>query len=450
MSAIVAIIGRPNVGKSSLFNRMIRKERERNLYAITEKTPGVTRDRNYGFVEWEGRTFTVIDTGGFYPEGLPHETREIADQVHEQALFAIEEADIIIHLLDGKEGLIPSDRDMADMLRASGKKVFWVVNKIDVPAREGNVIDFYSIGAESICPVSAVSGYGYDDLMDKIVSELPTAGDSAAASLQNLPKIAVVGRPNVGKSTLINALLGKKRLIVSPVPGTTRDAIDSVCSYYGEKFLLIDTAGLRKKPREYSVEGLSVMRTMRSVERADVVILVIDASLGIGDQEQKIAGIAEELGKGMLLFFNKWDLIEDPEAEYKRLGTEIKRKLWFMEYVPWVTASCSKKTRITNIFPLVKEIIEERQKRIKTPELNNLLIKTLQRKPFPLYKGKELKFYYIAQTGIEPPTFRLFVNFPAGVKGQHVSYLEKALRARYSFKGTPVRIFVKGRRNMLK
>jgi GTP-binding protein len=429
---------------------MLKKAKERGPVAITEETPGVTRDRNYGFAEWEGRSFTVIDTGGFYPEGLPHEAKEIAGQVREQALFAIEEADLIIHLLDGKEGLIPSDREMADMLRASGKKVFWVVNKIDVPSREGNVIDFYAIGAEDIYPVSAATGLGYEEFMDRLVSELPPSDDSDRSSFQGLPKVAVIGKPNVGKSTLINALLGKNRLIVSPVPGTTRDSIDSVCLYYGEKFLFIDTAGIRKKTREYSVEGLSVMKTMRSIEKADVVIIVIDASQGIGEQEQKIAGIAEELGKGVLLFFNKWDLIADPEAEYKRLGAEIKRRLWFMEYVPWLTASGMKKTRITNIFPVIDEIIAERRKKIKTPELNNLLIKTLERKPFPLYKGKELKFYYMTQTGIEPPTFRLFVNFPAGVKSQHVSYIEKALRANYSFKGTPIRIFVKGRRNMLK
>jgi len=450
LSAIVAIIGRPNVGKSSLFNRMIRKPKERRPAAITEETPGVTRDRNYGYVEWEGHHFTVIDTGGFYPEGLPHEAEEVAGQVREQALFAIEEADLIIHLLDGKEGLIPSDREMADILRSSGKKVMWAVNKIDVPSREGNVIDFYGIGSDDIYPVSAVSGLGFEELMDRIVSEIPASDETLDAKLQMLPKVAVIGRPNVGKSTLINALLGKKRLIVSPLPGTTRDSIDSVCTYYGEKFLFIDTAGIRKKPRNYSVEGLSVMRTMRSIERSDVVIILVDAAQGIGDQEQKIAGMAEELGKGVILFFNKWDLVKTPENLYKELSGEIKRKLWFMAYVPWLTASGLKKTRITNIFPLIREVIAERRKKIKTHELNELLIKTLEKKPFPLYKGKELKFYYITQTGIEPPTFRIFVNFPAGVKAQQIGYIEKALRFRYSFKGTPIRLFVKARRVMVK
>ena len=450
MSAIVAIIGRPNVGKSSLFNRMIKKPKERRPAAITEETPGVTRDRNYGSVDWEGRIFTVIDTGGFYPEGLPHEAKEIAGQVREQALFAIEEADLIIHLLDGKEGLIPSDREMADFLRASGKKVLWVVNKIDVPSREGNIIDFYGIGANDIYPVSAISGLGFEEVMERIVEELPPSDEILDAELQMLPKVAVIGKPNVGKSTLVNALLGKKRLIVSPVPGTTRDSIDSICTNYGERYLLIDTAGIRKKQRQYSVEGLSVMRTMRSIERADVVIILVDTAQGIGDQEQKIAGMAEELGKGVILFFNKWDLIENPEAVYKGLATEIKRKLWFMEYVPWLTASGLEKTRITNIFPLINEIIAERRKKIKTHELNEFLIQTLKRKPFPLYKGKELKFYYITQTGIEPPTFRIFVNFPAGVKPQQIGYIEKAIRSRYSFKGTPIRLFVKARRIMVK
>jgi GTPase len=449
LSYMVAIIGRPNVGKSSLFNRMVKKAKKHGPMAITEETPGVTRDRNYGPAEWEGRTFTVIDTGGFYPEGLPHEAREIAGQVKEQALFAIEEADLILHLLDGREGILPSDREMADTLRASGKKVFQVVNKIDAPSRESDVIDFYSLGANEILPVSAVTGMGYDDLMDKIISEMPPAGDEEPQTMPDIPKIAVIGRPNVGKSTFINALLGKNRLIVSPLPGTTRDAIDSVCSYYGKKYLFIDTAGLRKKTKAYSIEGLSVMRTMRSIEKSDVVIIVIDASQGIGEQEQKIAGMAEELGKGVLLFFNKWDLIPDPEAEFKRLGGEINRKLWFMEYVPWLTASGVKRTRITDIFPLIDEIMAERRKKIKTPELNNLLVRVLERKPFPLYKGKVLKFYYITQTGTEPPTFRLFVNYPEGVKAQHISYIEKAIRASYSFKGTPVRIFVKARRNMV-
>ncbi|HMK61325.1 MAG TPA: ribosome biogenesis GTPase Der [Dissulfurispiraceae bacterium] len=450
MSAVVAIIGRPNVGKSSLFNRMIKKSGHRKPAAITEETPGVTRDRNYGFVDWEGRKFTVIDTGGFYPEGLPHEEQEIADQVREQALFAIEEADIIVHLLDGKEGLIPSDREMAGLLRASGKKVFWVVNKIDVPSRENNIIDFYAIGGKDIYPVSAASGLGFEELMERIVAELPASGSILDPALQNLPKVAVIGKPNVGKSTLINAFLGKKRLIVSSVPGTTRDAIDSLCTYYGEKFLFIDTAGIRKKPRQYSVEGLSVMRTMKSIERADIVIVVVDASQEIGDQEQKIAGLAQELGKGLILFFNKWDLVKDPETAYKRLAEEIKLKLWFMEYVPWITASGLKKTRITNVFPLIREIMAERRRKIKTHELNELLLKILARKPFPLYRGKELKFYYITQTGIEPPTFRIFVNYPSGIKASQIGYIEKALRTRYSFKGTPIRIFVKARRNVVK
>jgi GTP-binding protein len=446
---MVAIIGRPNVGKSSLFNRILKKVRKRGHAAITEETPGVTRDRNYGSAEWEGKTFTVIDTGGFYPEGLPHEAREIAGQVQEQAMFAIEEADLIIHLLNAREGVLPPDREMADTLRASGKKVFQVVNKIDTPSREGDLIDFYSLGSEHIFPVSAETGLGYEELMDRIAAEMPAQSEADDTGRAEIPKVAVIGKPNVGKSTLINALLGKKRLIVSPLPGTTRDAIDSVCTYYGKEFLFIDTAGLRKKTAAYSIEGLSVMRTMRSIERADVVIVVVDAAQGIGDQEQKIAGIAEELGKGLILLFNKWDLVADPEAEFKRLGGEIKRKLWFMDYAPWLTVSGMNRTRMTNIFPLIGEIMEERRKKIKTPDLNNLLIRILEKKPFPPYRGKPLKFYYVTQTGSEPPTFRIFVNYPDAVKDQHLRYIEKALRTSYSFKGTPIRIFVKGRRNMV-
>jgi GTP-binding protein len=451
MSPIVAIVGRPNVGKSTLFNRLIRTGRAKTddypkASAITESAPGVTRDRNYGEAEWEGTRFTAIDTGGFYPEGLPHENKEIAHQVKEQALFAIEEADIIIHLLDGREGVNPSDEELAAILRKSGKKILWVANKIDSPCKEGLSLEFYSIGADEIFPVSAVTGYGFDDLMDKIVSLMPSAKDfQPPAEEEEIPKVAIAGKPNVGKSTLINSLLGKKRLITSHIPGTTRDSIDSVCSYYGKKYLLIDTAGIRKKAKGYSIERFSVVRAMKSIERADVVIIVIDASEGIVEQDQKIAGMAEEYGKGALFLFNKWDLVKEPEAEYKKISKEIKSRLWFMPYAPFLTTSGVEKTRITKIFPAIDEIIAERKKRIPTAELNRTLEKIISSKPLPLHKGKTVKFLYMTQVETEPPAFALFVNYPEAVKGRHVRYIERALREEYSFKGTPIRIYVKPR-----
>ncbi|MBI5188489.1 MAG: ribosome biogenesis GTPase Der [Nitrospirae bacterium] len=430
---IVVIVGRTNVGKSTLFNRMTGSHA-----AIVEDIPGVTRDRNYGDAEWEGKKFVVVDTGGFYPE--PPE--DIFLQIKEQAIFAIEEADIIIHLLDGKDGLTPSDMELARLLRESGKKVFWVVNKIDILKHEERVHDFYPIGTDELWPLSAVAGYGYDDFMDRLTSILPSYVEEEI----DYPKIAVVGRPNVGKSTLINTLLGRKRMIVSPVPGTTRDSIDTICTYYGRKYLLIDTAGLRRKGRVgYSIERFSMVRALRSIERCDVALIVIDAIEGIVEQDQKIAGIVEGYGKGAVFLLNKWDLIDKPEEAYKRLGDELSRKMWFIRYVPILTISAIEKKRVTKIFPIIDEIVKERKKRIPTAELNRFFREAISRMPLPIYKGKAVKFYYITQVKTEPPIFVVFTNYPAALKDAHIRYIEKGLRERFLFKGTPIRIYVKAR-----
>lgn len=446
MKPIIAIVGRANVGKSTLFNRIVRMSADlTKCTAITESIPGVTRDRNYAESEWNNEKFIVIDTGGFYTEEMPHENREILRQVKEQALFAIEEAALIIHLLDAKEGLNPSDAELANILRESGKKILWVANKIDTPSKEDRLIEFYEIGADEIIPVSAETGYGFDELMDKIVSLIPKRGEVRPSMEEDIPKIAVVGRPNVGKSTLINSLLGKKRLIVSPVPGTTRDSIDSICTYYGKKYLFVDTAGIRRRGKIYSIERFSVVRAVRSIEKADVVIIVLDASEGIVEQDKKIAGVVEEYGKSAIFLLNKWDLIPEPDEEYKRITQELKNKMWFMNYAPCITTSGLEKKRTTKIFPLIDEIIVERRKRIPTGDLNKFLSKIISAKPFPTYRGKELKFFYITQVGVEPPTFTIFVNYPSGVKDHHIRHIEKALREEYSFKGTPIRIHVKSR-----
>ncbi len=444
MKPIVAIVGRPNAGKSSLFNRMCRKAFAEKPFAIIESTPGVTRDRNYSEAEWEGKQFIVIDTGGFYAEEMLSEEREIYKQVKEQAMLAIEESDLIIHLLDGKEGLSLSDRELANILRKSSKKVFWVINKIDTPAKENRILEFYAIGIDEAIPVSAVTGYGFDDFMDKIASAVPPKTDMQVKA-EEIPKIAIVGKPNAGKSTLINSLLGKKRLIVSPVPGTTRDAIDSICSYYGKKYLLIDTAGIKKKSKLNSIESFSVIRAIKSIERSDVTVIVIDISAGITEQDQKIAGASKEYGKGAIFLINKWDLAKEPEKEFKKIEHVLKNKMWFMDYAPFITASGIERKRITKIFPLVDEIIAERKKRIPTAELNKFLSAFASTQPFALYRGKELKLQYITQVDIEPPVFRLFVNRPLAVKDQHIRHLEKKLREEYSFKGTPIRIYVKTR-----
>jgi GTP-binding protein len=451
MSTLIAIVGRPNVGKSALFNRLLKAGGvPSQSTAITESTPGVTRDRNYGQTEWEGKRFTIVDTGGFYAEGIPHETAEIARQVKEQAMLAVNEADVIIHLLDGKEGLNPADLELAGILRKSGKKIMWAANKIDSMLKEVRALEFYRIGAENIIPVSAITGLGIDDLMDAIIANVPNLVpegeiESPAQNISNFPRIAVVGRPNAGKSTLINSLLGKRRLIVSPAPGTTRDPVDSVCTHYGRKYLLVDTAGIRKKQKEYSLESFSMMRAIKSIERADVAVIVLDASEGITDQDQRIAGIVDEYGKGALFLLNKWDLVKDPENAYKTIMQQLNNKMWFMHYAPNLTASGLEKTRITKIFSIIDEIIAERNKRISTGELNRFLSKLSSAGPLPRYKGKDIKLQYITQADIAPPVFVIFANYPSVLKAPQIKYIEKALREEYSFKGTPIRISVKPR-----
>jgi GTP-binding protein len=430
---IVVIVGRSNVGKSTLFNRMTHSQT-----AIVEDIPGVTRDRNYLDAEYEGKYFVVVDTGGFYSEPVD----DIFSQVKEQALFAIGEGDVIIHLLDGKDGLTASDMELVRLLRASEKKVLWAVNKIDAFTREDRLYDFYQIGTDNLFPVSAATGYGYDDLMDKVVSLLPSYTDEKI----DYPKIAIVGRPNVGKSTLINILLNKNRMIVSPVPGTTRDSIDSICTYYGKKYLMIDTAGIRGKDRlGYSIDRFAMVRAVRSIERCDLAIIVIDASKGIVDQDQKIAGIVREYGKGAIFLLNKWDLIDIPEERYKTIVIELKRKMWFMQYAPALTVSAIEKKRITNVFPVIDEIIKTRRIRIPTAELNKSFNEVVSGFSIPMYKGKSVKFYYITQVKTEPPSFAVFANYPAAIKDTHIRHIEKVLRNSFPFMGTPIRIYIKAR-----
>ena len=430
---IVVIVGRPNVGKSTLFNRITGSH-----VAIVEDVPGVTRDRNYRDAEWEGKGFIVVDTGGFYPE--PPE--DMFSHIKEQAIFAIEEADVIIHLLDGKIGLTPSDMELARLLRASGKKVLWVVNKIDVPKHEERLHDFHPIGTDDLWPLSAVTGFGYYEFMERLLSLIPAHIEQTI----DYPKVAVVGRPNVGKSTLINTLLSKKRMIVSPVPGTTRDSIDSISIYYGRKYLFIDTAGLRKKGKAgYSIERFSIVRAIRSIERCDVALIVMDASEGIAEQDQRIAGIVEEYGKSAIFLLNKWDLVEKPDEEYKKFGKDLYRKMWFMQYSPFITLSATEKKRTTKIFSIIDEVLKERKKRIPTAELNKLFRESLSKMSLPSYKGKVVKLYYITQVKTEPPSFVIFANRPSLLKEAHLRYIEKALRERFVFMGTPIRIYVRAR-----
>lgn len=433
---LVVIVGRPNVGKSTLFNRIVRSKA-----AIVEDIPGVTRDRNYRETEWDGRSFIVVDTGGFYWK--PQD--DIFKEVEEQAMYAIEEADLIIHLMDGKEGLNPRDLELSRILRESGKRFISVVNKIDSPSKEDRLYDFYQLGVDDLLPVSAVTGYEFDQFMGRVVSLLPEVKEIEGAI--DYPKVAVVGRPNVGKSTLVNTLIGKKRMIVSPIAGTTRDSIDSVCTYYGRPYLLIDTAGIRRKGRvTYSIERYSMVRAIRSIGRCDVAMIVIDSLEGIVEQDKKIAGLVHEYGKGAIFLFNKWDLVDEPELTYKRYMNEFKKEMWFFNHAPVITVSAIEKKRVTKVFPLIDKIIDERRKRIKTSELNNFFERVKDEIIMPSFKGKRIKIYYMTQIGIEPPEFVLFTNQPEGLKDEHIRFIEKRLRDEFSFAGTPVRIHTRFRK----
>lgn len=434
---IVAIVGRPNVGKSTLFNRITHSRS-----AATLNIPGVTRDCNYNDARYNDCSFTVMDSGGINIDGEDAQSLWIKKTV----LQGIDEAAIIIHLLDGKEGLMPDDHDIAEIIQKSGKKTITAINKIDFETNLDRIYDFYPIGRD-IFPVSAEHGYGMEELMEQIVLLLDnyqTKKDDKKTDLDQgqTVKIAILGRQNVGKSTIVNALLGKERMMVSPIGGTTRDAVDSVCRYYGKEFIIIDTAGMRKKARvNEDIEHMSVIRAIRSIDRCDIVIFVIDAQAGIVEQDKKIAGLIERSGKGMIVLFNKWDLITEHEQRYKTLVKELQRELWFLEYVPILTISGLTKLRLTKIFPIIEHIQKERKKRIGTGQLNRL-IETAQRN-IASYKGREVKIKYMTQVSIEPPQFTIFSNFPEAIKTRHLRHIERLIREEYSFEGTPIRVFVK-------
>jgi GTP-binding protein len=360
-------------------------------------------------------------------------------------------------------GLVPSDVEMANMLRVSGKPIYWVVNKIDSASKESLALEFYRIGTSKLFPISAINGLGYSTLMAHIETHIPPSvtSEQNAEHFVDMPKIAVVGRPNVGKSTLINAMLGKKRHIVSPIAGTTRDPIDSICTYYRKPYLFIDTAGIRKKMGSFAktlkskepsgrldeaaVERLSLIRAVKSIERADIAVIVLDATQGIVEQDQKVAGIVEEFGKSVIVLFNKWDLVTNPEDRYKELREDLEDSFWFLRRVPFLTVSGLNRQRISKLFPLIDTVIADRAKHIQTAKLNKFLERILSAKPFPSYRGREIKFYYIAQTGTNPPAFNLVVNYPQAIKPQHFSYIEKSLSDEFGFLVTPLLIYAKSR-----
>lgn len=428
-------MGRPNVGKSTLFNRIIGRN-----FAVVDDMPGVTRDRNYAEAEWMEKHFLLIDTGGFETET----DDPMYTKMREQTTLAIEEADIIIFLMDGQHGLMAADIEVSQRLRASGKPVISAINKVDGERHEGLLPDFYRLGVDAFFPLSSKHGAGFSDLMDELARFLP---DAPSVPEEDSPRIAIIGRPNVGKSSFVNALTGEARMIVSPVAGTTRDAVDSVYQYYGRKYILVDTAGIRSRGRiSQGVEKYSVMRAMKGIDRADVALVLIDASEGVTEQDERIVGLAHEAGKGIILVLNKWDLVPDKEEAYKQFMADIKQRLKFADYAPVLTISALTHQRITKVFDEIDAVMTEAQRRVSTSELNRVFERLAGHHEPPLYRGRRVKYFYITQVGIKPPTFIVFVNYPDGVHFSYMRYIENNLREAFGFQGTPVRIFAKRRR----
>jgi GTP-binding protein len=433
-------VGRPNVGKSTLFNRLVGERR-----AIVEDVPGTTRDRLYGTTTWGGVDFTVVDTAGLQEpteiEGST--TAEIARRTREQAQSAIDEADVIIFMVDTKSGTTAGDHDVADLMRRTDKPTILVANKIDNINRKDMAVEFYELGLGDPLAMSAYHGVGTSDLLDRIVENLPHTEDEEEIVG---PKIAIVGRPNVGKSRLINALIGEERSIVSDLPGTTRDSLDTHMEWNGRPLTLIDTAGIRRRGRiEQGIEHFSVLRSMRAIDRSDVVLLVVDAIEGFTAQDLHIAGFVEEQKKGIVVVVNKWDLIEKDSRTMDEYRDEAKRQLDFLPYAPLVFISAKFGQRVQNVLEMALLVEAERRKRISTSAINKLLRDSVAKHPPPSKPGKWLKFYYATQADVSPPTFVFFCNDPKSVHFSYQRYLENQIRDQFGFVGNPVRMTFRGR-----
>lgn len=435
MSAIVAIVGRPNVGKSTLFNRILGRRQ-----AIVEDFPGVTRDRNYAEVTRFDKPFTLVDTGGFEPAS----DDRLLTQMREQSQLAIEEADIIIFLLDGREGLTPADQEVAAMLRQVAKPVLFVVNKVDGPAQEAGAGDFYALGIDEFCTVSAEHGLGISDLMERVLELLPAAPPRREDDEET--RLAIIGRPNVGKSSLVNRLLGFERVVANPVAGTTRDSVDTPFTYNRHRYVLIDTAGIRRKGRvSQKLEKFSVVQALKSLDRADIALLVIDGREGLSDQDLTIAGYAAERGRAVVLVVNKWDLVPKDHTTAGQYVKDLREAFKFLPDVPIHFVSALTGLRVSKIMADVEKVAGEYRRTIKTAALNKVLEEAQKAHQPPVYLGKRLKFFYMTQTGTRPPSFIIFVNKAEGVHFSYRRYLTNCLRQAFGFGGCPIRLHFEDR-----
>ena len=430
MTPIIAIVGRPNVGKSTLFNRL-----SRSRDALVDDQPGITRDRLHAFIRWGGTPLTIIDTGGF--DDSDHDS--LQKQVREQVVKAIEEADRIIFMVDGPEGLMPGDEDMNNLLRRSQKKVFLAANKIDGPEHDHLVHDFYRFGVDKAYPISAAHGYGLKGLMADVVEELPILEPEWEDDRRI--RVAVLGRPNVGKSSLINRILGFDRLLVSERPGTTRDAIDTLFSWQGSEYLLIDTAGIRRKARvKAKIEKFSMIKALRSLDRCHVAVILLDAAAGIAEQDARICGYAFERGRGIILAVNKWDLVKKDPEKKRPLERSLERKLRFVSFAPRINVSALTGERVKKLFEKIDVLYGQFNKKISTGALNRALEDMVKKRPPPQVGRGRLTLNYASQTGIRPPTFAVFVNKPEMVHFSYRRFMINQLRDRLGLSHTPIRL----------
>ena len=435
---VVAIVGRPNVGKSTLFNALAGER-----ISIVKDTPGVTRDRIYADVTWLKHEFTMIDTGGIEPESKDI----IISQMREQAQIAVDTADVIIFMTDVRQGLVDADAKVADMLRRSKKPVVLVVNKVDSFEKYmADVYEFYNLGLGDPIPVSAQGKLGIGDMLDHVIEQFETPAREEEEEDER-PKIAVIGKPNAGKSSIINKLLGEERVIVSPVAGTTRDAIDTEIVHNGKEYIFIDTAGLRRKNKiKEELERYSIIRTVSAVERADVVLMVIDATEGVTEQDAKIAGIAHERGKGVIIVVNKWDAIEKNDKTMKEYEGKIRQVLSYMPYAEIMYVSALTGQRLPKLYDMIDMVIENQTLRIATGVLNEIMTEAVAMQQPPSDKGKRLKLYYITQVAVKPPTFVIFVNDKELMHFSYTRYLENKIREAFGFRGTSLKFFIRERK----